>query len=592
MTNSGSAHDPAPAGELGPHVLREYALLADGRRGALVGPRGDICWMCAPSWESDAVFSSLIGGVGSYRVMPTGRFVWGGQYEIGSLIWRSSWVTERGVATCREALAYPGDPHRAVILRRVEPPPAPVTFQVRWHAAAGFGTRPIEQLRRVGPGVWTARSGPLYLRILGAPELRADGAGEPGGVLSGELHLSAGEGRDLVMEISDEALPEALPDAKALWRATETAWRRAVPHVEGTLADRDATHARAVIRGMTDPGGGMVAAATMSLPERAEQGRNYDYRYVWIRDQAIAGQAAAAVGADDLLSDAVAFATERVASDGPSLAPAYTLAGSAIPGERTVDLAGYPGGYDIAGNHVAHQFQLDVFGEVLLLLAAAHRSGLVNGETGRAADTVAAAIAARWGEPDAGIWELAPRKWTHSRLICAAGLRALAASGAPRDRVAQWRSLADRIVADTERLGAGPDGRWQRSDNDSRVDAALLLPLIHDPTPAGRLRMSATIRAIERDLVDDFYVYRFRHGDGALADAEGAFLLCGFTMAMAKHRMGDRIAAARYFERNRAACGPPGLFSEEFDVGQRQMRGNLPQTFVHAMLMECAARLV
>ncbi len=78
-----------PIGDLGPHVLREYTLLADGRRGALVGPRGDICWMCAPSWESDAVFSALIGGVGSYRVTPTGRFVWGGHYEPGSLIWRS-----------------------------------------------------------------------------------------------------------------------------------------------------------------------------------------------------------------------------------------------------------------------------------------------------------------------------------------------------------------------------------------------------------------------------------------------------------------------------------------------------------------------
>lgn len=590
MTSSSSG--PGPTGDLGPHVLREYALLADGRRGALVGPRGDICWMCAPSWESDAVFSALIGGVGSYRVMPTGRFVWGGHYEPGTLIWHSEWVTGDCVVTCREALAYPGDRHRVVILRRIGPAAAPLTFQIRLHAAAGFGDRTTEDLRRSADGVWTARTGALHLRISGAPELRAGIAGEPDGVLAAEIHVAGRDTRDLVVELSDQALPAHLPDPETLWRDTERAWRSAVPPVEGTLADRDVTHARAVLRGMTEPGGGMVAAATMSLPERAEQGRNYDYRYAWIRDQAIAGQAAAAVGATDLVDDAVSFIAGRVISDGLSLAPGYTLAGGSIPREHSVRLAGYPGGFDIAGNRVADQFQLDVFGEALLLFAAAAGIGIAAGDTGRAADIAAEAIAARWQVADAGIWELAPRRWTHSRLTAAAGLRAAAATRPPGDRADRWLALADRIVADTERLCAGPSGGWQRSDDDQRVDAALLLPLIRDPAAADTARTTETIRAIERDLVDDFYVYRFRHdGGGELADAEGAFLLCGFAMAMAQHRTGDRVAALRYFERNRAACGPPGLFSEEYDVVQRQMRGNLPQAFVHAMLMESAARL-
>lgn len=96
-------------GPLPPHVLREYALLADGERGALVGPRGDIAWMCAPRWDSDAVFSSLIGGPGHFTLTPTGRFVWGGSYEPGSLIWRSRWITGSGIVECREALGLPGD---------------------------------------------------------------------------------------------------------------------------------------------------------------------------------------------------------------------------------------------------------------------------------------------------------------------------------------------------------------------------------------------------------------------------------------------------------------------------------------------------
>lgn len=103
-----------------PQVLREYALLADGERGALIGPCGDVAWMCAPRWDSDAVFAALIGGHGMYAVSPAdSRYVWGGYYEEGSLIWHSRWTTEGGVIECREALAFPGDPERLVLLRRL-----------------------------------------------------------------------------------------------------------------------------------------------------------------------------------------------------------------------------------------------------------------------------------------------------------------------------------------------------------------------------------------------------------------------------------------------------------------------------------------
>ena len=104
-------------------------------------------------------------------------------------------------------------------------------------------------------------------------------------------------------------------------------------------------------------------------------------------------------------------------------------------------------------------------------------------------------------------------------------------------------------------------------------------------------RSRATLRAVLDELTEDGYAYRFRHGDGTVARAEGAFLLCGFLVSLALLDQGDVAGAARWFERNRAACGPPGLFTEEFDVVQRQLRGNLPQAFVHALLIECADRL-
>ncbi|HLH29028.1 MAG TPA: trehalase-like domain-containing protein, partial [Acidimicrobiales bacterium] len=102
-----------------PHVLRDYAFLGDGHRGALLGPQGDCAWLCFPSWSDPAVFASLIGSGGQYLVQPTGRWVWGGCYDDGSLVWTSRWVTEDGIVESREALVYPGDADRAVLLRRV-----------------------------------------------------------------------------------------------------------------------------------------------------------------------------------------------------------------------------------------------------------------------------------------------------------------------------------------------------------------------------------------------------------------------------------------------------------------------------------------
>src|SRR6185312_7977070 len=118
-----------------------------------------------------------------------------------------------------------------------------------------------------------------------------------------------------------------------------------------------------------------------------------------------------------------------------------------------------------------------------------------------------------------------------------------------------------------------PSGRWQRTPSDPRPDAALLLAAIRGAIPADDPRSVATLKAVEDELTDDGYCYRFKSDDQPLGEAEGAFLLCGYWMALAYRQQGDRLAAMRWFERNRAACGPPGLFSEEFDVTQRQLRG-------------------
>jgi GH15 family glucan-1,4-alpha-glucosidase len=152
-------------------------------------------------------------------------------------------------------------------------------------------------------------------------------------------------------------------------------------------------------------------------------------------------------------------------------------------------------------------------------------------------------------------------------------------------------ALADTLLAEVSRRCVHPDGHWQRSPEDARVDAALLLPLLRGATPPDDPRTAATLGAIRRELVDDEYVYRYRHEGHALGESEGAFLLCGFVLALSEAQQGNPVAAFRAFERNRAATGPPALLAEEFDVEQRQLRGNLPQAFVHALLLESAVRL-
>ena len=567
------------------HILREYTLIADGERGAVVGPRGDLCWMCFPQWHSDACFATLIGGEGTYAVTPLSRFVWGGYYEHG-LIWRNRWVCDGATVECREALALPAPAGRAVLLRQIHVLEGSARIRVALDLRAEFGQRRLSRVRQDEDGHWRGRIGEMRMTWVGAPDARRVSDGRGGRPLVTVLELSAGDVHDLVLVLDSDG-DGGTPEPEAAWSGTEAAWSAALPELAAPVGHRDARHAYAVLHGLTSASGGMVAAATMALPERARQGRNYDYRYAWIRDQCITGQAVAAAGPLPLLDDAARFVAARLLADGERMAPAYRVDGGPVPDQRSLELKGYPGGTDILGNWVNEQFQLDAFGEALALLAAAAEHDRLDAEGWRAAEVAAAAIERRWSEPDAGIWELDPDAWTHSRLICAAGLRRIAAQQSS-ELAARWLAVADAIVADTSRHALHPDGRWQRSPTDARVDAALLLPAIRGGLPADDPRTIATLQAVAVELVQDGFCYRYRPDERPLGEAEGAFVMCGFLMALAYAQQGDQVRAARWFERSRTACGPAGLLSEEFDVRQRQMRGNLPQAFVHALLLQCA----
>ncbi len=587
---TGGAQGPAGARTpFPPQTLRQYALLADGERGALIGPHGNIVWMCAPMWHDDAVFSALLGGQSGYAITPVEPYVWGGYYEAGSLIWHSRWVTHGGIIESREALAFPGDPHRTVILRRISAVDADARVQVVLDPRARFDKEPMSDEHRES-GIWTARTGSLHVRWSGAAGARRPRSRTANGLVM-DMRVPAGEYRDLILELSDQGLPDRLPTAAESWSATEKGWSDAVPDLGNCHTPQDAQRSYAVLRGLTSRSGGMVAAATTSLPERAEAGRNYDYRYVWIRDQCYAGQAVAAAGDHPLLASAVRFVGERLLADADRMAPAYTSLAEPVPDQHRLDLPGYPGGQNRIGNWVNRQFQLDVFGESLLLFAAAAQRDRMTTDAWRAASIAVDAIANRWTEPDAGIWEIDNQRWTHSRLICAAGLRALAEQVPPQGAAANWLTLADKITAETSASSLHVTGRWQRSPDDAGLDAALLLPALRGAVPADDPRTLATLAAYQRELTVNGYAYRFRHDGRPLADAEGAFTFCGFLLSLALNQQHHPIEAAAWYERTRSCCGPPQLYSEEYDATEFQMRGNLPQAFVHALHLEATARL-
>ena len=575
-----------------PFVLRDYALLADGHRGVLVDPRGTCTWLCFPGWADPAVFASLIGSGGHYRIQPEGRWVWGGSYEDGSLIWHSRWVTDDGIFESRDALSYPGEADRAVLVRRVRALDTPGVMKIELDARSDYGRQSLGRWRRKDD-CWEANGSDIVARWWAGPEgetARLDRQGR----LALTCELQPGQVRDYVLELfrsgSAGTTDPTVPDAEECWRRTEEAWRASVPDCREVVAARDVRRSYAVLRGLTGPEGGTVAAATTSLPERAQGNRNYDYRYVWVRDTCYVGRAGASIGGGEaMLDDAVRWVAARLSADGDQLSPAYLGDGRPVPPVEELDLPGYPGGHDVVGNRIADQFQLDAFGEALLLFGLAQSRDRLDAGGWEAARIAAEAIEKRWSDPDSGIWELDPKRWTHSRLICVAGLRAVGEAGAPPAWSARYLALADAIAAQVAADSVHISGRWQRAPDDARVDASLLLAQIRGGVSAGDARSEATRRAVFDELTEDGYVYRYREADRPLGESEGSFLICNFWLALACFDAGEAIDGVRWFERARSSAGPPGLLAEEFDVSQRQLRGNLPQAFVHALLIESAA---
>jgi len=244
----------------------------------------------------------------------------------------------------------------------------------------------------------------------------------------------------------------------------------------------------------------MAAAATLGLSERADAGRDDDYRYVWLRDQAYAQLAAAVHEPHPLLDEAVAFTTARVLEHGDRLAPAYRLDGRVPPHEQDIPLPGYPGGGVRTGNWVRGQLQLDGCGELLELYAAAARHDHLRADDLRTVTNLVDVVHRTWDRPDAGIWELDDDWWTHSRLACVAGWRSVAAHVVPGS-AGRAVVLADAIMAETSARCLGPDGAWMRSPR-AAGRRGLLMASVRGALSSDDPRSRATVRAVSDQLTE------------------------------------------------------------------------------------------
>jgi GH15 family glucan-1,4-alpha-glucosidase len=350
------------------------------------------------------------------------------------------------------------------------------------------------------------------------------------------------------------------------------------------------------------PTGGMVAAATTSLPERLGGARNWDFRYAWLRDATFTLYALVLTGFHEEALAWREWLLRAVAGAPEQLQIMYGVAGERRLPELELDwLPGYLGSHPVRiGNAAVKQLQLDVYGEVMDALHQAHQIGLPFLEAAWAVQRkMLDWLETGWQQPDEGIWEVrGPRQhFTHSKLMAWVAFdRAVKAcerfkTEGPVDR---WRTLRKQIHEEICTRGFDRNrSTFTQAYGSTKLDAALLMTPLVGFLPATDPRVVGTVRAIEQELLRDGLVARYaskRSGDG-LPEGEGVFLLCSFWLADNHALMGRAADACALFERLLSLRNDVGLLSEQWDPAQRRMLGNFPQAFSHVGLVNTAFNL-
>ncbi|UQU62635.1 glycoside hydrolase family 15 protein [Couchioplanes caeruleus] len=583
-----------------PGRIEDYALIGDLQSAALVGRDGSIDWLCLPRFDSAACFAALLGddGAGHWRIAPAGAgAATSRRYHDDTLVLESEWHTADGVVRVIDFMPPRGE--APDVVRIVEGVSGEVPMRMDLILRFDYG-RVVPWVRRQGADLG-AVAGPdaMWLRT----EARVRGEDR---TTVADFTVRAGQRVPFVLTYQASHLPRPAPvDAARALTQTRRYWREWIGR-----SDYDGRWPEAVRRSLIllkaltyAPTGGIVAAATTSLPEQIGGPRNWDYRYCWLRDATFTLQALLGTG---YVAEAKAWREwllRAVAGDPADLQIMYGLDGTRRLSEYTLDwLGGYENSSPVrVGNAAAGQLQLDVWGEVLDGLHLAREAGIAATDAGwDLQKALLDYLEGAWQQPDNGLWEVrgGRRQFVHSKVMAWAGFdRAVTAVerhhlDGPVDR---WRALRDEIHAEVCAKGFDSDrNSFTQSYGSTALDAALLLIPRVGFLPAADPRVAGTVEAVQRELCQDGFVLRYRPEDAGvdgLPGTEGAFLACTFWLVDALYAIGRRDDAERMFERLLGLRNDVGLLSEEYDPGSGRQLGNTPQAFSLVGLVNSARLL-
>ncbi len=580
--------------------IEDYALLGDCETAALVSREGSIDWLCWPRFDSDACFAALLGTPehGRWLIAPAdaeARIT--RRYRGDTLILETDFETADGAVTVIDFMPprdQASDVVRIVVGRRGR-----VVMRTELVIRFGYGCA-VPWVTRLEDGTLRAIAGPDMLHLRTPVELCGRNL-----TTVGDFTVETGERVPFVLTYAPSCDPTPDPvDAEQALGDTERFWRDWIGRCK-----YDGPWAEAVRRSLVtlkaltySPTGGIVAAATASLPEQLGGIRNWDYRFCWLRDSTFTLQALMNAGYYDEANAWRGWLLRATAGRPEQLQIMYGLAGERRLMEWEADwLPGYEGARPVRiGNAASTQLQLDVYGELMDALHQARRGGLGANDTGwQLQRSLLAHLETVWDQPDEGIWETrgGRQRFTFSKVMAWVAVdRAIksAEQFAMDGPVERWKDLRRRIHQDVCANGYDREmGSFVQSYGSKLVDASLLLLPVVGFLPAHDPRIAGTVAAVERQLLKDGFVKRYDTGrvEDGLPPGEGSFLACSFWLVDAFVLQGRRDEATALFERLLALRNDLGLLSEEYDAQAGRLVGNFPQAFSHIALINSAINL-
>ena len=578
--------------------IEDYALIGDLQAAALVERGGSIDWLCFPRFDSGACFAALLGTPenGRWLLAPTDDATPSRRYLHDTLVLETTWEADTGSVRVFDFMPPRGT--APDIVRIVEGVTGRVAMRSELVIRFDYGS--------IVP--WVRRDGDARLAVAGPDALcfrtPAHTRGEDMRTVS-EVTIEEGERVPFVLTWypSHGTTPQAIDPEVAL-AETETFWREWNARCKVDLEPewRDLLHrSLMVLKALTyAPTGGIVAAPTTSLPEWIGGIRNWDYRYCWLRDATLTLLALLHAEHVDEAKDWRRWLLRAVAGDPADIQIMYGVAGERRLTEFELPwLPGYEESAPVrVGNAASEQLQLDVFGEVMDALYQARMHGLpTEAPAWQLQKTLLGYLEGIWHEPDEGIWEIRgePRHFVHSKVMAWVAfdraVRSVEEQGlqGPADR---WRDLRDAIHAQVCERGYDEElGSFVQSYGSQELDASLLLLPLVGFLPASDARLRRTVEAVERELLQDGLVLRYRthtNDVDGLPPGEGVFLPCSFWLVDCYELLGRHDDAHALFERLVGLSNDVGLLAEEYDPVSKRMLGNFPQAFTHLALVNSA----